>query len=586
MTINYCKTCGGTLERIDPFKWRCEYCRNVFEDDSVRKENETLRTILGEQKTETVSNLRRNLYDALSERYTDSEEICRICAKIKELLPDDFAAGFYYTANHGTPKEISRAIRGIDVCENSEWIDGIVCHIAKSMRSEYALPLQNLVERAYKNTDMVKYERFSTLISDEMEKVNAGIYETGVPREVFVAYSSKDMLKVEELVEYLESNGLDCFVAARNLRHGRGAKQNYEVALHEAIENCECVVFVSSENSRNMECDALSVELKYIKNTDILNAPPEYRKNYSSMPQKYKKGRVEYRIDNKRTQLYAEKVVTEFFSGLEFAYSPEEVADRIYDLRGADFEEAEETPARSSSKYCARCGAELGAETKFCHECGNNTFVNSIKEYEDKKRSEAEEEKRRLEEQRRAMEEEKRRFEEKQRRIEEENRRKEQLLEEDRKRMEAEKRAAANASRTTTAGTGSYSYTSTSGAGSTFGPAVKSPPVYKPADTTRYTSSPSNNYTPGKYAQNPSQKRTASTSKAEPPMKVKNKWLALFLCYFFGFFGAHKFYEGNKKAGFFYLFTFGVFCIGYVIDLFVLIFKPNPYYVKDRKKRK
>ena len=43
-----------------------------------------------------------------------------------------------------------------------------------------------------------------------------------------------------------------------------------------------------------------------------------------------------------------------------------------------------------------------------------------------------------------------------------------------------------------------------------------------------------------------------------------------------GIFGAHKFYEGKIGMGILYLFTVGLFGIGWVIDLIVLLLKPNP----------
>lgn len=59
----------------------------------------------------------------------------------------------------------------------------------------------------------------------------------------------------------------------------------------------------------------------------------------------------------------------------------------------------------------------------------------------------------------------------------------------------------------------------------------------------------------------------------------RNKWVALCLCLFLGFFGAHKFYEGKPGKGILYLCTAGLFGIGWIIDTIVLLFKPNPYYV-------
>lgn len=61
--------------------------------------------------------------------------------------------------------------------------------------------------------------------------------------------------------------------------------------------------------------------------------------------------------------------------------------------------------------------------------------------------------------------------------------------------------------------------------------------------------------------------------------RPKNKWVAFFLCLFLGYFGAHKFYEGKVGMGIIYLFTGGLFVIGAIIDLIVILTKPNPYYV-------
>ena len=58
----------------------------------------------------------------------------------------------------------------------------------------------------------------------------------------------------------------------------------------------------------------------------------------------------------------------------------------------------------------------------------------------------------------------------------------------------------------------------------------------------------------------------------------KSKWVSFFLCLFFGYLGIHKFYEERILLGLVYLFTGGLFGIGIVVDLILLIFKPNPYY--------
>lgn len=63
-------------------------------------------------------------------------------------------------------------------------------------------------------------------------------------------------------------------------------------------------------------------------------------------------------------------------------------------------------------------------------------------------------------------------------------------------------------------------------------------------------------------------------------MRMKNKWVAFFLCLFLGIIGAHKFYEGRVGMGVLYLFTGGLFGIGWFVDCLSLLFKPNPYYVR------
>ncbi len=61
--------------------------------------------------------------------------------------------------------------------------------------------------------------------------------------------------------------------------------------------------------------------------------------------------------------------------------------------------------------------------------------------------------------------------------------------------------------------------------------------------------------------------------------KPKDKWVAFILCFFFGVLGVHKFYEGKVGLGILYLFTGGLCGIGWLVDMIMLLLKPNPYYV-------
>ncbi len=59
--------------------------------------------------------------------------------------------------------------------------------------------------------------------------------------------------------------------------------------------------------------------------------------------------------------------------------------------------------------------------------------------------------------------------------------------------------------------------------------------------------------------------------------RPKNKWISLLLCIFT--ICGHKFYEGKIGMGLLYLFTFGLFGIGWIVDIISIACKPNPYYV-------
>lgn len=72
------------------------------------------------------------------------------------------------------------------------------------------------------------------------------------------------------------------------------------------------------------------------------------------------------------------------------------------------------------------------------------------------------------------------------------------------------------------------------------------------------------------------QTQTVSAAQMKKP---RNKWVALLLCFFLGWLGAHKFYEGKIGMGVIYLFTGGLFFIGVFVDFLTLLFKPNPYYI-------
>lgn len=51
----------------------------------------------------------------------------------------------------------------------------------------------------------------------------------------------------------------------------------------------------------------------------------------------------------------------------------------------------------------------------------------------------------------------------------------------------------------------------------------------------------------------------------------KSRAIALLLCFFLGFLGAHRFYEGKFLTGILYLCTLGLLGVGEVVDFFNIL---------------
>ena len=60
------------------------------------------------------------------------------------------------------------------------------------------------------------------------------------------------------------------------------------------------------------------------------------------------------------------------------------------------------------------------------------------------------------------------------------------------------------------------------------------------------------------------------TSRRAVMLKERELWVAYLLWFFLGPVGVHKFFLGKIGMGILYLFTGGIFLIGWIIDLFTL----------------
>ncbi len=382
MRLLYCTHCGSKIGLEEEGKlYVCSACGAKYEARRAEEAAEALAKLLDGQKQEAVANLRRQLWQKFNEEYIDGEEISRLAKEIKKYLPDDYFANFCELACGRDQRKLNKFLNKTDVQEQELYVWDVLGFMLHILREENLLAVNEFLARVREaEIDGDKYAQYNSRLQEEAKRVSRGVYDVSLPRDVFVAYSSADREEVSELVETLEGEKLKCFVAARNLQHGM--VKHYEEKLKTAMDRCKTFLFVSSKNSRSRTCDALKVELSYIREKDIL-AAPVYRNNYEKMPPQYKKPRVEYLLDE-HSGSAADDVVEEFFAGYEYCF---------HDAKAAAVRILKFISAGSAAvKYCAACGAENLAKVKFCSECGGRGFFATREEYEESLRKEKESE--------------------------------------------------------------------------------------------------------------------------------------------------------------------------------------------------
>ncbi len=322
-----CQVCGGALDPVGEHNFKCRHCGSIWEKehiDDFEKILEKFDTALREQRAEDLAKLARRRYEETRKENVSNTNLESICNEILNKNPDDFYSQFYLA----TCKEdysLPSFLNALDVNAHYYAVEQMLEYLIRGLQARWIHAVSTLIEKAYKKNDIAKYNLYRTKLDDMAERVEEGIFEPGIPRDIFIAYSSQDMGSVNELLRVLEDeNGLSCFVAARNLRHGSGAVENYQAAINTALENCKAVVFVSSQNSRSLKCEAMK-ELAYIKK----NLPDMWR--------------IELLINDYRGTS-VERVCKDFFADLEYCTSPQQVADRYTEKYMLEGEEAEAKP--------------------------------------------------------------------------------------------------------------------------------------------------------------------------------------------------------------------------------------------------
>ena len=373
-----CENCGAGLVEKDG-KFVCEYCKNTYTDNSLEKAYEkvctTLRSAVEEvvsegflnAKIEKIASCRQGLYRARTSEYIDNADVKEWSDSILKLLPDDPQANFYSLASTKRWTELNVFLKTLDPMECGYLLEGFVDYLTNGQFVERCiLRLNDLIDIAFdENSD--EYKNCHKKIVNATEKYSSGTFDVSLPRDVFVAYSSRDKEQAYELVEYLEECGLRCFISMRNLPKGVDAKLYYEKRLKQAIDNCQVFVLVSSKNSRSRDCDAYSVEIAYVKECDLKKSDDVnyYRNNYDIYVEKYRekcKPRIEFLIEEYGKNIY-ETQVKNFFKGLSWCVDKDGVVQAVseYITNGPieNGEKEKQELARQKEEFERQKNAEL-----------------------------------------------------------------------------------------------------------------------------------------------------------------------------------------------------------------------------------
>lgn len=333
---NLCPRCGEPLSE-EGGKLVCRYCHASYTVDEGEEAKKLLLSVIEEAKLEALANRRRILWEAAHKPHVSTKEIRRAASDVREIYAEDRLARFYLSAVSDSPSDLNDFLLNeeVDLYDARE----MVRFILLSLDLRNVLAVRNFVEKHFSGKE--KLDNLQR-VSDETEKLDQGVYLTSLPRHVFLAYSSADMDEVIRLADYLEEQGITCFVASRNLRHGKGSVENYEKALYDALSHCSCLVFVSSENSRSLSCDALTVELPFAQD----NLPNLKR--------------IQYVIEEpgKKTGPAVKTLLKAYFQGEEWITDLETLSEKVA------------LCLVRKDKVCLHCHAINPAEATHCHKCG------------------------------------------------------------------------------------------------------------------------------------------------------------------------------------------------------------------------
>ncbi len=270
MGPHICLSCGVPLKK-DGNSFLCPHCGAIYDGVDEESVAKAVDQALSDAKREALASAKGLLWDTLHAKYPSRDNVMDAAKKVLILNPEDHLATIALASHNADPHDLNHALSSLDVTKAEA--NEILTWCLRSLSARTAGAIHDFADRHFHDAEKVEW---ITKIEEETDKLKEGFYETSLPRDVFLCYSSADMKRVVPLLDLLEANGFVTFAAFRNLRHGKGAQESYLSLIKEAMSACSVVVFVSTNASRTVTCDALKVELPYL----IANFPNKPRIEY------------------------------------------------------------------------------------------------------------------------------------------------------------------------------------------------------------------------------------------------------------------------------------------------------------------
>jgi len=346
-----CTYCGASLS-LAPDKeiTKCRYCQN-----QIIVKNAFSLSKVEVDKTKDIINLRANLRKCV--KINSFKEIIRTSGQLIDLIPDDALANYYFSfakQNLHEPKYAYDFYNSDNLLTDNE-IEEITTHIINNCDLRDKKRVAAFINRY----DSSKIDDFESIFNERSELEDN---YADIPRDLFIAYSNEDIKIVKQVVEALEQDGNNCWVAYRNLRPND--IDNYWDNITKAMKNTQALVVVSSKSS--MLSKDVQKELDKAKELE--------------------KPLIEFNIDNsRRTTLFkhifdGNKWVdgyTNLNKGIENLYKRVYLVLNNEDIEDLDQEGIEDNAYEEDSREeCPNCETKLEPGWLYCYKCGEGNPKN------------------------------------------------------------------------------------------------------------------------------------------------------------------------------------------------------------------